>query len=160
MFRSIAGLIAIIVSSGLQAETIHIERHRIEACLTIEQADARVACYDDLARDLIGAEPTAKRVDEKTLFGRGPAESSKHLQTELGVQDLEQIVSGVTRVAEGPYGKLVIELDNGQVWRQLDSARLPLDTGESVQIRKAGLGSFLLEKATGSRTIRVRRIDS
>ena len=51
------------------------------------------------------------------------------------------------------------QLDNAQIWEQLDSSRLTLKTGEGILIKSARLGSFLLEKQTGSRSIRVKRID-
>ncbi|MCH8117204.1 MAG: hypothetical protein IIA78_03680 [Proteobacteria bacterium] len=56
-------------------------------------------------------------------------------------------------------GRLRLTLDNGQVWRQLDSRSLQLKENSVVLIRAASLGSFLLEKLPGSRSIRVKRID-
>lgn len=72
-------------------------------------------------------------------------------------QDALSMVADVTAVARNAYGKLEITLANDQVWRQLDTGRLPLRVGDAVVIEEASLGSFLLEKRSGSRRIRVRR---
>jgi hypothetical protein len=66
--------------------------------------------------------------------------------------------ASLKEVDQNPHGKLVLHLDNGQIWRQLDSSRLPVRSGERVVIRSASMGSHLLEKASGSRKIRVKRI--
>ena len=63
-------------------------------------------------------------------------------------------------VEKTAYDKLVMTLDNGQVWRQVDNSRLVVSKGDQVVIRSAQFGSYLLEKVSGSRTIRVRRIDN
>jgi hypothetical protein len=54
---------------------------------------------------------------------------------------------------------MLVVLDNGQTWRQLDNKALHLDSGETVVIRKASLGSYQLEKESGSRRIRVKRLN-
>jgi hypothetical protein len=54
-------------------------------------------------------------------------------------------------------GKLVLALENGQVWSQIDSANLRIKAGEEVRIRRALLNSYLLTRAGGGAAIRVRR---
>ncbi len=145
------------------ADSLTIERERIAACANIESLVARVGCYDDLARGLLrgrdnNTAQTPEHEDE-ALFGRDETESRAQLQEKLGIKAIDAIEATVARIERTPYGKLMLSLDNGQVWRQIDSARLPLDKGEMISIQRAGLGSFLLEKSSGSRTIRVKRID-
>ena len=74
-------------------------------------------------------------------------------------QSIEQIAATVTDVRESADKKLIVSLDNGHVWRQLDNKSLHLGNGEAVIVRKASLGSYRLEKASGSRSIRVKRAD-
>ncbi|MCZ6503043.1 MAG: hypothetical protein O6945_11070, partial [Gammaproteobacteria bacterium] len=57
------------------------------------------------------------------------------------------------------YKKLTVTLDNGQIWRQLDNNPLPLKSGETVVVRAALLGSFLMEKQSGGVSIRVKRLN-
>lgn len=157
-------LIAItLLSTQAMADALTIERERIAACANIESLVARVGCYDDLARGLLRTQdkhPTqVDQHEDEALFGRDESASRARLQEKLGIKEVDAIEARVAQVDRTPYGKLMLSLDNGQVWRQLDSARLPVDKGEMVSIQRAGLGSFLLEKSSGSRTIRVRRID-
>ncbi len=58
------------------------------------------------------------------------------------------------------FGKIKIELENGQVWKQVDSTpyRGPKDLkGRSVEITSASLGSFLLKIDGIGGKFRVRR---
>ena len=50
----------------------------------------------------------------------------------------------------------LIELDNGEIWQQIDNSRLPLGRGEDVRILASGPGMQMLEKVSGSRRIRVK----
>ena len=58
------------------------------------------------------------------------------------------------------FGKIKIELENGQVWKQVDSTpyRGPKDLkGRSIKITSASLGSFLLKIDGIGGKFRVRR---
>jgi hypothetical protein len=143
----------------------------LTACRQIEDIAQRVACYDNFvdARFPMESSDGAATItppeesessavpDAKSLFGTSDAEAKQIVEMSLAIEQIDNIVAYVTDVQESATRKLVITLENGQVWRQLDNQRLPLKTGETVVIRKASLGSFLLEKDTGSRNIRVKR---
>lgn len=98
-------------------------------------------------------------ISPEELFGKEDKESRDIIQKVFGVASIEEIESTVTEIKRSPYGKLVLVLENGQIWTQLDSAYLSVVAGDGVRIEAALSGSFLLEKQTGSRSIRVRRID-
>ncbi|MDA0978334.1 MAG: hypothetical protein O3B72_07250 [Proteobacteria bacterium] len=131
-------------------------------CHRISESSSRLACYDrETGRTIPGtdkdrssqASPAAVKpaatVDRQAeSFGLGP---------ELR-QDALSMVADVTSVSRNAYGKLEITLANEQVWHQLDTGRLPLRVGDAVVIEEASLGSFLLEKRSGSRRIRVKRV--
>jgi hypothetical protein len=104
-------------------------------CRQIEAIEERVACYDAVV------------------------DSYRTLGTTIAIEQVEQIEATVTDVRESASNKLTVTLDNGQVWRQLDNKTLRLKNGEAVIVRKASLGSFLLEKESGSRSIRVKRVN-
>lgn len=64
----------------------------------------------------------------------------------------------VAKVSTKPYGEVVLELDNGQVWEQPEvTSTFIIKAGENVVIRQAKLGSFLLRADSGA-TARVRRV--
>ncbi|MEQ1801332.1 MAG: hypothetical protein ABL989_05385 [Gammaproteobacteria bacterium] len=115
----------------------------------------RLACYDALPGR--PAAPDATTAPE-ALFGLEPTATTELLQREKGDEPVEAIEQTVATVSADRYGKLQIQLANGQDWEQVDSDRLRLQPGELVRIRRAALGSYLMSLASGGRAIRVRRI--
>ena len=151
-------------------------------CRQIEDIEERVACYDNVVdsqssidademnsddmdsgnvETVPAAETTEPRAipDAQSLFGTNDAEAKRIVEASLDIEQIDQIVAAVTDVRQSATRKLTVTLDNGQVWRQLDSRPMRLSAGEAVIIRKASLGSFLMEKQSGGRSIRVRRAD-
>ena len=75
-------------------------------------------------------------------------------------KSLEFIKSVITDNDWVNYGKILIELENGQVWKQVDSSpyRGPKDLkGKPIIINSASLGSFLLKIDGVGGKYRVRR---
>lgn len=71
---------------------------------------------------------------------------------------LDSISGTVAKVARQPAGELILTLENGQVWTQLEvDPRARVAVGDTVTIRKAALGSHLLVTANRYAT-RVRRV--
>jgi hypothetical protein len=150
------------------------------ACQADQSDTARLACYDkamDRATSEITPVPESPAtqdttveefrieqkavsdIDPEELFGVSANEAKKDIEKATGVETIDAIEDRVAEVDRDPYGKLVFILENKQRWRQLDSNRLNLAPGEEVRIRSAAMNSFLMEKLTGSRSIRVRRVD-
>jgi hypothetical protein len=71
---------------------------------------------------------------------------------------IQQIRATIVEVQKAPRGELVLTLDNGQVWRQSDSARLRLRKGQVVVIKRAALGSFFIGKKNTNRLMRAKRV--
>ena len=99
-------------------------------CRQIDDAEERLACFDAY-------------VDKNFLT----------------VEQIKQESVAVAAVKMSSSNKLTITLDNGQVWRQIDTTRLRLKVGDTVIIRAKSLGSFMLSKGSGSRSIRVKRVN-
>jgi hypothetical protein len=71
--------------------------------------------------------------------------------------EIKSITAQVTGFRKGPNGRPRVLLDNGQSWEYEEDGDYLLAVGDSVTIRRASLGSFLL--VTPTRLIhRVRRI--
>ena len=150
-------------------------------CRHIEDIAERVACYDgvadsnfptgssdtgssdtgssDIVETITPPEITESNEvpDAQSLFGTNDAEAKRIVETSLAIEQISEIEAIVTDVRRSSNKKLTVTLDNGQVWRQLDNKPLPLKSGEAVIVRKASLGSYLMEKQSGSRSIRVKR---
>ena len=69
----------------------------------------------------------------------------------------DQISASVKSVKKAPYGELIIELDNGQQWRQVGSDSLRLKKQDVVVIERGVFNSFLLKVEGQNRSIRVKR---
>lgn len=68
----------------------------------------------------------------------------------------------VAEYVEVPYRRLQVELENGQVWRQISGdtqrLRVDLDRNQTVDIEESRIGGYRLRLNEMGRTIRVERI--
>lgn len=109
--------------------------------------------------------PVDETVMDDPNFGRQTRDLSSEetfggVKTPKGERAAEQqtMKQTVSRVMVDPYDKFIITLENGQVWRQTDG-RIKIRDGDMVTIRRAALGSFLLQVEGFNRTVRVKRVD-
>ncbi|MCH9695338.1 MAG: hypothetical protein K0U72_12580 [Gammaproteobacteria bacterium] len=136
----------------------------LSQCRQISETLERVACYDSFVdarhttesgNSTESSKPSAP--DAQSLFGTPDAEAKRIVSASLEIEQIEQIEATITDVRKSRTRKLTVTLDNGQVWRQLDSQPMRLESGEAVVVRKASLGSYQMEKKSGGRRIRVKR---
>lgn len=142
-------------------------------CRQIENIAERALCYDELVDKRpsmechdcaeTGTPPGSAELtavpDAQSLFGANEADARRVVETTLAIEQIDRIEAMATDVRKSETGKLTVTLDNGQIWRQLDNRRMLLKSGETVIIRKASLSSFLMEKKSGSRSLRVKRVN-
>ncbi len=148
-------------------------------CRQIEEIAKRVVCYDKIVDSHFPVEtappPETTLLPETTpppeisksnavpdaqfLFGKTDADANRIVEASLAIKQIGQIEAEVTDVRKSAIKKLTVTLDNGQIWRQLDNQPMLLKSGETVIVRKASLGSFLMQKQSGSRSIRVKRVN-
>lgn len=150
------------------------------ACLDVDEADARLDCLENAARDIKAtrirretAEESAAadaagapmiaadEASEEDLFGAEALASTKKAVREKN--DKARLTAKVVEFRVNPVGDITAELANGQVWRQLsgDSAvvRIPnKDKVFSVTIKRGPLGNYIMKINELNRSIRVRRI--
>ena len=152
----------------------------IYACSSIESDAERLACYDDA----VGRTQSAQEAGEFTTVTRQEAEDVQrdafgfslpslprfNLPTfgggdrEDGVQtneegEITEVTLPIERIYADSYGKVVIEFENGQRWRQSDSDRVRISRlrpPTEATIKRASLGSFLIRLNTGERFKAVR----
>lgn len=152
-----------------------------QRCATMADDRARLACYDSIfgkpaastpvatpsaaapqagavAGAAAAAPAAAAAVDPEADFGLTEAAKKARMPEETREQIPESISGKVTEVARQPAGELVVTLDNGQVWTQVQiDARARVAVGDTVTIKKAALGSHMLVTASRYAT-RVRRV--
>jgi hypothetical protein len=162
-------------------------------CAAVAEDKARLACYDALAphvkQALVtppeslppGQAPTMEQqqswfgFDLSGLFGASPSQQTTpqqfgsdqlpetHAKVEAGAHEVESITAGVTEFAYTPFGKFILFLDNGQVWRQQEGDsdhatfhRIAKDN--KVTIDRGLLGSYNLMINGSEKVFKVDRV--
>lgn len=165
MKKTLLALLFLLVQPALADEKA------LTKCRQIDDIAERAFCYDEFVdtrllmepRDSVETSASPERAvskalpDAQSLFGANDAEAKRIVETTLAIEQIDQIEAIAIDVRESANRKLTVTLDNGQIWRQLDNKPMLLESGDPVIIRKASLSSFLMEKKSGSRSIRVKR---
>jgi len=97
------------------------------------------------------AAPAAAGAADGGNFGLSAA------QQKIAPTGPESIQAKVDHVYVNNASKSYVALDNGQTWTSTDG-NFDLFDGESVTIRRAALGSFMLVSTKSKRTYHVRRV--
>jgi hypothetical protein len=115
----------------------------VVACKTIENAEQRLACYDEkeAKRGLFGFD-----IPKIKIFGGG--------------EDVAEIEAVVKSVSVTRAGIVSIVLEDGARWQQVDTKILNREprAGSKARIRKASMGSYLVN-FDGGPAIRMRRVN-
>jgi hypothetical protein len=160
-------------------------------CATVADNQARLACYDALAprvKDALAAPPSslnrAPTVEEQrswfgfdlgSLFGSSPAQQTTpqqfgsdrlpttQAQEETAAAAVDSISAGVSEVSYTPFGRFIVFLDNGQVWRQIegdaDHAIFKKPAKENkVTIARGFIGSYNLTINDSEKLFKVTRV--
>jgi hypothetical protein len=151
-------------------------------CTDLKRDAARLACFDREVAQLTqgpagvasaptspttsvaAAAPVAPRqqpsaASKQDEFGLSGDLARKRAEVQMDAEKpLDSIDAAVTKVTTKPYGELVVELDNGQVWQQLEAKKnFEIKEGARVHIKKGAMGSFFLIVDSGLST-RARRV--
>lgn len=155
-----------ILALGAPAIAEDVSTDAVYACTAIEDDTERLACYDGAVGRLQAAEAagevttvTRKEVEQvqKDSFGFSiPSLPSLMLGKSDGGTNLKEVVQPVKSI-RGKRGGLVIYLENGQIWRQIDSKQLRNNGQSEAQIYEAALGSYKM-KLDGGLAFRVERV--
>lgn len=141
-----------------------------EQCAGVSDDRARLACYDRIfgkpaaapagtgsAGTPAAATATAASspqddfgLTEATKRARDPEKAKEQMP--------QSITEKVASVRRRPTGELVVTLENGKVWEQIETeTAAKVSAGDTVTIKKAALGSYLLV-TPGKVATRVRRV--
>jgi hypothetical protein len=167
-------LIGLAMIAGLQQGVPAAPQGRNEAlapfaaCRQVAEAAARLACFDRAAAELERAVAEQRivilnrqdiRETRRSLFGLArPRLSLIEGETERAEERSEEIETVVARASQVSPGRWLVTLPDGAQWRMIEtSSGMPEPrSGARVRIRKAALGSFLMN-IDGQRGVRVRR---
>lgn len=141
----------------------------LQQCRAIADATARLLCYDQYvdaqtasvattsvpAATTVTASPAttstapAKTARDEALFGTS-GETIESQIADLTVQ--------VQTISTDSRQKLLLTMQNGQRWQQLDNAFLKVSQGDSCVISSGVFGSYTMKCQQGTKSIRVKRI--
>jgi hypothetical protein len=162
-------------------------------CAAIADDHARLACYDTMSprlKDALAAPPAslpgnrAPTAEEErswfgfdlgNLFGASPAQQTTPQQfgsdrlpetkakEETAALAVDRITAGVSEFAYNPFGKFIVFLDNGQVWKQIegdvDRATFPNPGKDNkVTISRGFIGSYNLTINDSAKVFKVTRV--
>lgn len=108
--------------------------------------------------------PEAQSGDEDAPTGIGAEQVRARNETGAEREARLESATGLRVAAyhEVPYQRLQVELENGQIWRQIkgdtQAIRVDLDRNRTVDIEESTLGGYKLHLNEMRRTIRVERV--
>lgn len=147
-------------------------------CRAEENALKRLVCYDDIAMSKQQSLPVqANKGQQQAAVSRAKPDSkpaavpsvvtesdkvpatSEHFGLENRRQSnpTSELNLTVANLSHNNRKELIIEFDNGQVWRQQGTRYYPIAVGEQHQIKRGVLGSFSLGNERNNRSARVIR---
>ena len=184
---ALVSVFTIITSSTVFADTQSSLEESLMRCAKISSGEQRLSCYDNLTKvdvvplivtttsseqvDVIASAKTDKNVssaiNEKTILpvqaksitnqqiDDFAIETVKKVESE---KELDTIYGTISKLKQLLRGQWVIDLTNGQKWRQQGTNRLRLKAGDSIRLEKGSMGAIYLYKEGQNRSIRVRRL--
>jgi len=143
------------------------------ACRHVTPSAARLTCFDRTSAALalpavssparsskLSAPAMKAALDPHSTFGLPSATIVKREAFAAGVhvKHLSHLTAHVVRLLQAPDGGAIFDLDNGQVWEQLDPDGTDMYTkpGDSVEISRGSLGSYWLDTPSRHRCSVVR----
>lgn len=146
--------------AALLTGTASAQTSAVERCREAATDAARIACLEAALTNDAARKPEAAPETAGKPHGIGAGQvkarssSSATLESAHGLR-----VAGYSTV---PYRRLQIELENGQVWRQIEGdtqrIRVDLTRNQTVDINESSLGGYKMRLNEIHRTIRVERI--
>ena len=167
-------LLPVLISLGFGAPLSGVAAEPSHPCSAIDDASQRLACYDaafgrPAAATTVSITPTPA-LAPATATATAAVDPVAQQRAEFGLSDAakkardpqqsaqaESITDTLAVLGQRPTGELVFNLQNGQVWLQIEAdTRTRVKAGDTVTIRKGALGSFLLV-GPDRVSVRVRR---
>lgn len=162
----IVAALAVLTTAQALADAPAVPAAQLARCAVIAAAAQRLSCYDALAASVLPARAAgasgaaahsgaaAARSDTAAASGAAAPSDAAAAGSDASsfglpppqlalAQGPSSIHASLREVTANPYGDTVIQLDNGQLWK-VEQSDAPLWPGESVTIRRAALGSFLM----------------
>ena len=106
----------------------------------------------------VAAAPAPAAAPTEEDFGRSKVRKARMAASSGAPPEIKSITAKVAAFGRSPNGRTQVTLDSGQIWEYQDDPDPLLSIGDSVTIKRARLGSFLLQ-TPAKLSHRVSRID-
>ncbi len=150
MISSVIGstAIAALISVTVQAQSV--TDAQLSACAKIENPLQRLVCFDQLSA---GEMPVVnqQRSSVEDDFGSESLRSND--------SNADKIYVEIVAKRKDPQGYWIIDLSNGQRWRQTESATFQFSDSAEYYIERGILNSYFLGRTDLNRRLRVIRVD-
>ena len=124
-------------------------------CTKIQSDSERLHCFDAFAltQNTNDLPQSSKQSKIAVPVGAATAQFGKTKQ----VDTINTITANITKQSKSVRGLYIWTLDNGQVWRQSESAYFRVDTSKPITIDRGALSAFWLSQAGNNRRLKVKR---
>jgi hypothetical protein len=130
----------------------------LEACSLVENDLKRLMCYDKVIK-------TKKQELEKSPISNQQTKEVKPKQADdvFGLEnqvkkEIDEISSSIVELKLPKIGSRTITLENGQIWKLTDTDSFKAKVGDTVVVKRAFLGSFLMKTENSNKSYRVKRL--
>ena len=140
---------------------------RIAACAKVSGSQHRLACFETLAADVAGqVEPEADdaMTGSPPYSTSGSESSSQSTEDKFGLEHkskneglADELRAQVSEIYKDGLGKMLLILNNGQIWQQKDTKTLIIHKGDAVRIERGFMSAFYLT-ANDRKRISVARV--
>ncbi|HEX3913927.1 MAG TPA: hypothetical protein VHW71_10500 [Steroidobacteraceae bacterium] len=172
-FALSTAILAACAAGGARAENIDLHK-ALAPCTGISSSADRLVCYDQLAGRVSPpkAQPSAAAaapaptasVAAATAPAAAPTEEDfgrsklQKAAKSRSPPDIKSVTAKVAAFGRSPNLRTQVTLDNGQIWEYQDDPDQLLSIGDTVTIKHATLGSYMLLTPT-KLSHRVRRVN-
>ena len=171
---SITGLLVVAVVSLFSPQaSADALADALTECRQQQNALKRLVCYDEISLTNATTPPAKAAAASSTVKAHvQPAPAATMPATKTPVADenfglehkkttekqADQLYLTVSSISYSPRKELIVEFDNGQIWRQSGSGYYKIAVGERHYIKRGMFNSFSLGHDDTNRTIKVRRV--
>jgi hypothetical protein len=133
----------------------------LRICASEANDSLRLVCYDRAMGRRAGESSDKVATGSQQLSKPEPdrREDKPQQSQRSSASDKKLVKATVSRLSELDHGELVVTLDNGQRWVQIDPHMFPLQVGDEVTVLPGALRSWWLVGPNGHVRTRVKRID-
>ncbi len=165
----------VLLTPVVSASTLELKTH-LQSCKQISDEEQRLSCFDAIVSQLDSKELQMPENTEKvssliiseaseannTPLAKTPPQHTIQdfgFKTPKSYAETLEIISTVKSTQTDLRNKLLITLENGQKWQQVEQSYFKVKIGDNCTVKRGSFGSFFLSIEGLDKKIRVRRVE-